>query len=67
MARVRLRDGESQDELLKRFRKQVTRSGVLSDVRQKRWFISKGELRRIQKKKAMRRARRQQAKHYDRR
>lgn len=58
MAQVRLRDGESQDELLKRVRKQVTKSGVLGDVRQKRWFISKGELRR---------ARRQQARHNERR
>jgi small subunit ribosomal protein S21 len=29
-------------------------------VRRKRWFISKSELRRIQKKKALRRSRRRQ-------
>ncbi|MBK5106566.1 MAG: 30S ribosomal protein S21, partial [Anaerolineales bacterium] len=32
--------------------------GVMSTVRRKRWFVSKSELRRIQKKKAMRRLRR---------
>jgi len=33
----------------------VMKSKVLSDVRRKRWFISKSELRRIEKKKAIRR------------
>jgi small subunit ribosomal protein S21 len=57
---VRLRPGESQDQLLKRFRKQVAKSGILSTVRRKRWHVSKSELRRIAKKKAIRRARRRQ-------
>jgi small subunit ribosomal protein S21 len=55
---VTLRPNESQDQLLKRFRKKVAKSGILSTVRRKRWFISKSELRRIQKKKAIRRSRR---------
>ena len=55
---VVLRPGESQDQLLKRFRKQVAKSGILSAVRRKRWYVSKSELRRIQKKKAIRRLRR---------
>jgi small subunit ribosomal protein S21 len=59
---VTLRPDESQEQLLKRFRKQVAKSRILSDVRRKRWYISKSELRRIQKKKAIRRARRRQAK-----
>jgi small subunit ribosomal protein S21 len=43
---------------LKRFRKKVAKSGVLSAVHRKRWFVSKSEVRRIQKKKAIRRHRR---------
>ena len=62
MATVILRGGESQDSLLKRFRKKVVKSGVLSTVRRKRWFVSKSELRRIQKKKAIRRSRRRTTK-----
>jgi small subunit ribosomal protein S21 len=58
MASVVLRPNESQDQLLRRFRKKVVKSGVLSTVRRKRWFISKSELRRIEKKKAARRMRR---------
>jgi small subunit ribosomal protein S21 len=55
---VVLRPNESQEQLLRRFRKQVVKSGVLSTIRRKRWFISKSELRRIEKKKAIRRSRR---------
>ena len=55
---VNLRPNESQDALLKRFRKKVAKSGILSTVRRKRWFVSKSELRRIQKKKAIRRFKR---------
>jgi small subunit ribosomal protein S21 len=62
MAHVTLRPNETQESLLRRFRKKVTNSGVLSTVRRKRWHISKSELRRIEKKKAIRRSRRRQRK-----
>ena len=55
MPKVKLRDGESQEKLLRRFRKIVTRSGVLSEVRKRRWFVSKNEQRRMEEKKAIRR------------
>ena len=51
MASVKLKPGESQEALLRRFRKRVTNAGILSTVRRKRWHISKSELRRIEKKK----------------
>ncbi len=60
MPTVVLRPNEPQDQLLKRFRKKVVKSGVLSTVRRKRWFISKSELRRVEKKKAIRRIKRRQ-------
>jgi small subunit ribosomal protein S21 len=53
---VVLRPNESQEQLLRRFRKQVVKDGTLSTLRRKRWFISKSELRRIEKKKAIRRS-----------
>jgi small subunit ribosomal protein S21 len=59
---VELRPNESQEQLLRRFRRKVAKSGVLSTVRRKRWFVSKSELRRIQKKKAIRRSRRRTSK-----
>jgi len=54
LAKVVLREGESPQKLLQRFRKKVTRSGVMSEVRKRRWFVSKNEQRRIDKKKAIR-------------
>jgi len=67
LAVVKLRNGESQDQLLKRFRKKVVKSGVLSTVRRKRWFVSKSEQRRMERKKAARRFKRKQyTRDYDR-
>jgi small subunit ribosomal protein S21 len=60
LAHVTLRQSESQDSLLKRFRKKVVKSGVLSTIRRKRWFVSKSESRRVEKKKATRRMKRRQ-------
>ena len=65
LASVNLRPNESQDQLLKRFRKKVAKSGILSTVRRKRWFVSKSELRRIQKKKSIRRLRRKVRPEYE--
>jgi small subunit ribosomal protein S21 len=59
---VNLRNGESQDSLLKRFRKKIVKSGILSAVRDKRWFVSKSEQRRMEKKKAIRRIKRRSIK-----
>ena len=62
MTVVNLRNNESQDQLLKRFRKKIVKSGVLSTVRRKRWFISKSEQRRMEDKKAIRRLKRRTVK-----
>ena len=62
MGSVHLRNGESQDSLLKLFRKKVVKSGVLSTIRNKRWFVSKSEQRRMEKKKAIRRVKRKSVK-----
>ncbi|MFO7584381.1 MAG: 30S ribosomal protein S21 [Anaerolineales bacterium] len=65
MTAVYLRQSESQDQLLKRFRKKVVKSGILSTVRRKRWFVSKSEQRRMDDKKAIRRLKRRQVKSYE--
>jgi small subunit ribosomal protein S21 len=62
LASVNLRNGESQDSLLKRFRKKIIKSGILSTIRDKRWFVSKSETRRMEKKKAIRRIKRRASK-----
>ena len=54
---VELRSGESPESLLRRFRKSVMDSRILRLSRNKRWFVSKSEIRRIKKQKATRKAR----------
>jgi small subunit ribosomal protein S21 len=58
LPKVVSRSNESPEQLLRRFNKAVVKSKVLADARRKRWYVSKSELRRIQKKKASRRTRR---------
>jgi len=62
VSHVELRKGESFDNLLKRFRKAVTRERILSDVRKKRYFVSKSEKRHRALRKAIVRERRRQRK-----
>lgn len=60
MPSVRAGSNETPEQLLRRFRKVITRSGVLGEVRRRRWHVSKSEQRRIEKKKAIRRMRRRE-------
>ena len=60
MPKVSLKPNESQDQLLRRFRKKVSKAGTMSLIRRRRWHVPKSEERRIEKKKAARRMRRRQ-------
>jgi small subunit ribosomal protein S21 len=64
MTKVELRPGESLDGLLKRFKREVIKSGTLRSLKRKRWYISPSEARRDAKKRAIRRARRRQYRQY---
>lgn len=63
MTTVVARNGESSQQLFRRFKRRVLRDNVLSEVRKRRWFVPKSEQRRIAKKKAVRRSRRKQRNH----
>ena len=67
MASVTLRSGESQQNLLRLFRKKVMKAGILRDARKKRYFVSKSVQRRLAKRKALRRERRRQSRQGSRR
>jgi ribosomal protein S21 len=58
MTQVIRQEGESIEHLLKRFRKQVTRDKIMSDVKKKLFFVSDSEKRRLALRKAKRRERR---------
>lgn len=55
MTYVTLREGESQEQLIRRFRAVIERSGILRQAKEKRHFISKQEKARIKARKARRR------------
>jgi ribosomal protein S21 len=57
---VQMRQGESQDSLLRRFQKQVQLSGILREAKAKSHFVSKRDAHRLKAKNSARR-RRQQA------
>ena len=58
MAYVTLRDGENGEGLVGRFRSAVTRTGVLKQHKDRRFFRSKGEKDRIAARRSARRRRR---------
>ena len=63
MTYVALRDGISDEQLLRRFRKKVQRGGILREAKKKRWFVSKSEQRRLAERKAIRKHRRRLWRH----
>lgn len=58
MTEVILREGESGESLLKRFNTQVARSGVLRELKDRRFFRSRGEKAKLAAARAARRRRR---------
>jgi len=58
MAFVVSREGESPEALLGRFRSAVSRTGVLKQHKERRFFRSKGEKARLAARRAARRRKR---------
>ena len=54
---VSIREGETQDSLLRRFQRMVQMDGVLREAKANRHFLSKREAARIKAKKNARRRR----------
>lgn len=60
LCQVDLREGESIENLLRRFRAAVQGSGVLREVKEREFFRSKGEKARIAARRGARRAARRE-------
>jgi len=54
---VSIRQGESQDSLLRRFQKVVQTSGILREVKAHRYFLSRRQAARVKMKQNARRRR----------
>ncbi len=52
------RENESSESLIKRFRNKVSRDRIFSELKKRRYFVTKGEEARIAKRKGIARARR---------
>ena len=57
-----LREGESQDNLLRRFKSGMQRSGIMQDMKRRRFFVSKSQQARLAQRRSIRRLRRRAAK-----
>lgn len=49
---VKLKDGESQEKLIKRFRKQVVKEKIIDQVKENMRFTKKSDKKRLQKKRS---------------
>ena len=56
------RDNESNESLIKRFGKKVSQDQIMSELRKRRYFLTKGEEQRIAKRKGIARTRRAERK-----
>ncbi|MDP6647061.1 MAG: 30S ribosomal protein S21 [Dehalococcoidales bacterium] len=56
---VTVREGETQDSLLRRFQRMIQMEGVLREAKAHRHFISRGDAARIKQRANARRRRRQ--------
>jgi small subunit ribosomal protein S21 len=63
MTFVIIRKGESFESLMRRFRKRVNQDRIKTELRKRRYFVTKGERDRIAKRKGIQRAQRRRRKH----
>lgn len=56
MAKVVLRENETVDELLRRFKKQVLRDDTMYECKRREFFLKKGLKRKAKSEEAIRRA-----------
>ncbi|HLC93924.1 MAG TPA: 30S ribosomal protein S21 [Patescibacteria group bacterium] len=54
MTKIKVRNGESLEQALRRFNREVQRSGVLDELKARERFQKPSELKRLQKKEKAR-------------
>ncbi|MDY0214128.1 MAG: 30S ribosomal protein S21 [Bacilli bacterium] len=57
MPKTFVRDNESLDEALKRFKRQVNKAGVLSETKKRQYYLKPGLKRKLKAEQARRKAR----------
>ncbi len=57
MPKTFVRENESLDEALKRFKRQVNKAGVLSETKKRQYYLKPGLKRKLKAEQARRKAR----------
>lgn len=57
MPKTILRDGESLDEALRRFKRQVNKAGTIQETRKREFYLKKGLKRKLKSENARRKNR----------
>lgn len=52
---VKVRPGESFDSLLRRFKKETVKSGIIQDLRKHEYYVSPSQKRRLKSEQARKR------------
>lgn len=52
MSKVVLRDGETLDEALRRFKRQVNKAGTIQECRKREFYLKKGLKRKVKSENA---------------
>ncbi len=65
MAEVRLQEGESLENALRRFKRKVQQEDIIKDVRRHSFYLKPGEKKRVKEALARKRARKKSRKESD--
>lgn len=57
MPKTQVRDNESLDEALRRFKRQVNKAGVLSETKKREYYVKPGLRRKLKAEQARRKMR----------
>lgn len=62
MTKVLVRENESLDDAMRRFKRMVSRAGTLAEVRKKEFYVKPGVARRLKSEEARKNARKKNKK-----
>ena len=65
MAEVRLQEGESLENALRRFKRKVQQEDIIKDAKKHSYYLKPGEKRRVKEALARKRARKKVRRDYD--
>ena len=65
MAEVRLQEGESLENALRRFKRKVQQEDIIKDAKKHSYYMKPGEKRRVKEALARKRARKKVRRDYD--